>query len=127
MTGTGLVSAVVGLVLLFNIQLARIGTSELRPLNPFPPNPTSLEAGRQVYQQNCSVCHGAKGWGDGPLVAGLNPPPLDLTVHAPLHADGDLFRFIRDGVSGTAMAPWRGKLTDEEIWHVVNYIKALEK
>ncbi|WBL36151.1 cytochrome c [Tepidiforma flava] len=56
----------------------------------------------------------------------LNPYPLDLTVHVPQHPDGQLFRFIADGIPGTAMPAWKEQgLTDEEIWHLVNYLRTL--
>jgi copper transport protein len=122
--GLGIGAVLTGLFLLVTIQLTWPSTLEtLRPSNPFPPNPESLNIGRQRYQQDCQSCHGVTGLGDGPLGAGLKPPPLNLRVHVPLHAEGDVFRFIRDGVWGTAMQPWGQKLTDEEIWHIVNYLK----
>lgn len=122
--GSGLLSAMVGIVLLFSGLGGAATSEELR--NPFPPDPQSLAAGRQDYNENCMVCHGVTGRGDGPEAAQLDPPPLDLVLHVPLHADGDLFHFIQDGIPDTAMAGWGGKLTDEEIWHVINYIKTLE-
>ncbi|HEU0022819.1 MAG TPA: copper resistance protein CopC, partial [Dehalococcoidia bacterium] len=119
--GAGLLSAMVGIVLVFGALGGASTPESIR--NPFPSNAQSLESGQQVYAGNCQVCHGVGGQGDGPEAAGLDSPPLDLVVHVPLHPDGDLFHFIQDGISGTAMPAWRGKLTDAEIWHVVNYIK----
>ncbi len=40
--------------------------------------PTAVE-GAAVYADNCVLCHGATGKGDGPLVAGLDARPPDLT------------------------------------------------
>ena len=119
----GLAGFAVGVVLLFNSQLSE---PEGLVRNPFPPNTESLQTGQTVYGQNCQTCHGAGGRGDGPSAAGLQPPPANLIVHVPLHGDHDLFRFVTDGIPGTAMAPLGATLTDEEIWHVVNYIKTLE-
>ena len=121
----GLAGFVVGVVLLVNTQLGQPEQPELR--NPFPPNPESLQAGRLVYQQHCETCHGLAGHGDGPSAAGLKPPPANLVVHVPLHADGDLFGFIHDGIEGTAMVPLGETLTDDEIWHVVNHIRTFEE
>jgi copper transport protein len=124
--GSGLVSFLVGVGLVFNTQLA--GTGETDALtNPFPSTADSLATGRQVYQQNCQSCHGVDGRGDGPAAAGLAPPPADLLVHVPLHFDQAMFNFIKNGIPGTAMAPLGDKLTDEEIWHVINYIKTFEE
>ncbi|MDX5403659.1 MAG: cytochrome c [Rhodobacterales bacterium] len=35
--------------------------------------------GQIVYDQNCAICHGEGGRGDGLLAAQLDPPPPDLT------------------------------------------------
>ena len=56
----------------------------------------------------------------------MNPPPADLTVHVPLHPDRALFEFVRDGIPGTAMPALAATLSDEEIWHIINYIQTLE-
>ena len=123
--GSGTTAALAGLVLLFNAQVGGPG-SEGALRNPFPPEPQSLEAGQGVYVGNCLSCHGVTGKGNGPASAGLAPPPADLIVHVPLHSERELFQIIRDGVSGTAMAPQGGDLSDEEIWHTINYIRTLE-
>ena len=99
------------------------GDEQLR--NPFPPTPESLRAGEASYLQNCQTCHGAAGRGDGPAALGLTPPPADLVAHVPLRPERALFRFIHDGIPNTAMAPLGSRMTDDEIWHVVNYIKTL--
>ncbi|RME42286.1 MAG: hypothetical protein D6791_18120, partial [Chloroflexi bacterium] len=120
--GSGGVAVVAGLFLILNMQLGGAGP-QAAPRNPFPPNAASLEVGRQVYEQNCLSCHGATGRGDGPAGKALNPPPADLVVHVPLHPEVDLFRMINLGVPGTAMPPMEEKLTEDDIWHVINYIQ----
>ena len=67
-----------------------------------------------------------EGLGDGPASAGLNPPVADLVVHVPLHPDRALFDFIHDGIQGAAMPALGETLSDDEIWHLVNYIRTLE-
>ena len=121
----GVAGVAAGLMLLFNAQLGFGGGEVLR--NPYPPTPESLEAGAATYAQVCQTCHGAGGRGDGPAAVGLPPPPADLIIHVPLHGDADLFRFIRDGIPNTAMAPQGGVLAEAQIWHVVNYIRTLEE
>jgi mono/diheme cytochrome c family protein len=101
------------------------GTSEALERNPIPPTTESVAIGRQVYQAQCAACHGAQGRGDGPAAATLNPPPLDLTQHVGLHTDGELHRWISDGVPGTAMPAFRDRLTPDERWHLINYLRTL--
>ena len=121
----GIAGVAAGLLLLFNAQLG-IGGDEILQ-NPFPPTPESLESGSATYAQVCESCHGETGRGEGPAGVALDPPPADLVVHVPLHPEADLFRFIQDGIPGTGMAPLGDRLSEEEIWHVVNYIRTLEE
>ena len=92
--------------------------------NPVPPTADSVAAGQVVYERYCLTCHGVNGRGDGPGAAGLEPPPADLAVHVPLHGDADIFRFIANGIEGTSMVALADNLTDEEIWHAINFIRA---
>ena len=39
----------------------------------------SRDTGRAIFAENCASCHGPAARGDGPLAAGLNTPPADLT------------------------------------------------
>ncbi|MGD9892234.1 MAG: CopD family protein [Dehalococcoidia bacterium] len=86
-----------------------------------------LARGRELYEQNCIQCHGAGGRGDGPLAAGLRPPPLDLTVHVPLHSDQELENWIANGVPRTAMPAFGSQFSPEEIQAVINYIRELAR
>ncbi|MBR9844041.1 MAG: cytochrome c [Rhodobacteraceae bacterium] len=38
--------------------------------------------GAAIYEQNCAMCHGSDGRGDGEVAAGMSPAPADLTVLA---------------------------------------------
>ena len=120
----GVAGVAVGVLLLLNTQLGIGGGEVLR--NPFPPTPESLQAGAATYAQVCQACHGETGIGDGPAGTSLSPPPADLLVHVPLHGDADLFRFVRDGIPNTSMVSQGENLTEEQIWHVVNYVRTLE-
>ncbi len=121
--GIGTLAVIAGGALLF----ATLGSGEGLPeRNPIAPTQESVALGMGLYEQHCQLCHGVGGLGDGPGGVGLQPPPADLVVHVPLHPDRALFEFIRDGVPDTAMAPLGDKLSEDEIWHVINYIQTLE-
>jgi mono/diheme cytochrome c family protein len=100
---------------------------EAGPANPIPVSPASLAQGQTIYQDQCVPCHGPAGKGDGPLALTLNPRPADLTQHtAPgVHSDGQLYDWISDGIPGSAMPAFQTILSDDERWHVVNYIRTL--
>lgn len=95
--------------------------------NPVWPDRTSLLAGRALYDSQCASCHGQSPTfaGDGPQAAGLIPPPSDLRIHLPLHRDGELFALIAYGLPNTAMRPYREVLSEEDLWHLVNYLQAV--
>ncbi len=94
--------------------------------NPIPATPESIATGQQLFLANCAVCHGVSGRGDGPAAASLNWPQInmDLTAHLYQHTDGDLYWWIKKGRAGTPMPGFQGRLSDEEVWHLVNYLRA---
>ena len=94
--------------------------------NPVAADQNSISAGRALFMQNCASCHGQTGV--PPKNLKLDPYPLDLTVHVPQHPDGALYNFIAKGIVGTAMRSWttgQGKLTEQQVWHLVNYLRTL--
>ncbi len=93
--------------------------------NPVPDTPASIDAGRQLFQTNCAICHGARGLGDGPAAFTLSPRPVNLQLHIPQHAEGENHYWISEGVAGTGMPAWKDKLTDEQRWQILRYLGAL--
>lgn len=82
--------------------------------------------GNIIYETNCLVCHGERGKGDGPIGAALRPPPADLTgPQARGKPDKDLLIVIRDGRA--AMPAWKNRLHEQDIQHVLAYIRSLGK
>ena len=119
----GVLGVLVGGALVFNSLGSDMGATDR---NPIPPSSESVRGGLALYQTHCLLCHGETGLGDGPSAATMNPPPADLVVHVPLHPDRALFDFVRDGIPGTAMPALGDTLSDDEIWHIINYIQTLE-
>jgi len=111
-----------GLVLLFQTQPV---SSNL--VNPIPPNPQSIAAGKVLFTRRCVDCHGAGGKGDGPEGLTLNPHPADLTQHAVpgVHTDAQLFQFLTDGVPNSRMPSFKSKLSETDRWNLVNFIRTL--
>jgi copper transport protein len=95
--------------------------------NPVAAGPASIAGGRALYEANCLACHGPTGAGDGPLGLALNPRPADLRAHAVpgVHPDGQLYLWISDGLAGSSMPAFANTLSDEERWHLVNYLRSL--
>ena len=71
-----------------------------------------IEAGAQVYETNCSPCHGER----------LNNPGTSFDLKL-LHPD-ERERFNTSVMNGKGpMPPWRGALQDEELDQLWEYIR----
>ena len=83
-------------------------------------------AGAEVFKTNCAACHGDTGLGDGPAGATLDPAPKNLAELQAQAGDDYLFWRITTGKEGTSMVPWKGILTEEQIWQVVAFLRTLK-
>ncbi len=83
-------------------------------------------AGRGIYTQNCAVCHGLEGYGNGPNAISLEKKPPNFTrPYYKQYSDEMWFYRTSEGVVGTRMPRWAETLTEEQRWYVVAYLKTL--
>jgi mono/diheme cytochrome c family protein len=118
---------------------------EARVIHPSPPiEYTGMESsvdnseenvadGATVYFDKCIFCHGDQLDGKGAEASALNPPPAnfrDVGTIAQLQ-EAYLFWRIQKGAEGlpmesapwkSAMPPFEGVLTEDEIWKVIKYL-----
>ena len=98
---------------------------QLADVFPFPITRAILERGRERYNIYCSPCHDYTGSGNGLVVQrGFPPPPsyhIDRLVKAP---SGHFFDVMTNGF-GT-MYSYAARVTPEERWAIVAYIRALQ-
>ena len=94
--------------------------------NPIEATEASIAAGLQVYERYCVSCHAKDGKGSADLAKTLPAPPSDLTDKAWKYGgtDGELFTVIHAGTK-LGMEPFHNRLSDNRIWHVVNYLRTL--
>lgn len=109
------------------VTFAREATPGLALTNPYLPDETSLAAGKTLFEANCAICHGEQGRGNGPRASELSVQPPDFgSGHLDIHTDGDVFYWIQNGPSPTSPMPaFKAKLSDDDIWNVVNYVRRL--
>ena len=95
--------------------------------NPIKSSPESISAGKALWVQHCSSCHGKTGVGDGSKAAQLKTQPDDLTIaSAQSQSDGSLFYKVSEGRED--MPSFKKKLPDaEDIWNLVIYMRTLKK
>jgi mono/diheme cytochrome c family protein len=71
------------------------------------PTPDLIAKGRDLFQANCSSCHGDNGEGNGPAAITLNPKPRNFHSLAGWTNGSkisQLYKTLQDGVPGSAMA-----------------------
>lgn len=115
-------------------------TANGAPTNPVPVDETSIARGAELFNINCTQCHGVDGKGSGTVAAFLvKKKPADLTSGLiQSKSDGTLFLSISNGIfnpnntlfpdvkfSGQ-MPPMNDNLSVRERWDVVNYIRTLK-
>ena len=100
--------------------------------NPTPASEESIAKGKELYLErtkgNCIFCHGETGSGNTANLPKLRRKPADLTNKENMTAmtDGEIFWKISKGITGI-MPAGEKRMTEEERWHVVNYIRTLGK
>ncbi len=95
--------------------------------NPVTADAESVKAGKTLWTKHCQSCHGKTGVGDGTKAAQLDSEVGDLTTaDAQKQSDGSLFYKTLEGRD--EMPSFKKKIADEEeIWHLVNFMRSLKK
>ena len=95
--------------------------------NPVKPSAESHARGKKLYGYDCAMCHGKDGDGKGDMASDYKNV-TDFTDRSSLksRSDGELFYIIRNG-KGQDMPPEGDRAKDDDIWHLVNYIRSLGK
>jgi mono/diheme cytochrome c family protein len=110
------------------------------PTNPVPADETSIARGAELFNINCTACHGVDGKGNGTIAAFLvKKKPADLTnALVQSKSDGSLFLTITNGIFNSnnslfpdvkfsgQMPPLNENLTVRERWDVINYLRTLK-
>jgi len=102
--------------------------------NPVASTPESIVAGKRAFDANCAACHG--NLAQGAVKAGMTisiieeqhgKQPSDLTDDQWDHGstDGEIFTVVKRGLPPTMMAGYDGRISDRDIWSIVNYLRSL--
>lgn len=96
------------------------------PPNPLPASQEVLDLGKRKYVAQCGPCHGDTGAGDGKVGQVWVPPPPRLDIpRFKAMSDGQMYiRIVKGGAANGAIMPsYAKKLTAEERWAIVHYIR----
>jgi len=89
--------------------------------NPFAGDAPAIELGRVQFRMSCAGCHGLRATG------GRSGPDLTRSTVAAAGTDSELYSVISDGIPGTEMPAFSGRLQDEERWRLVSYLRSLSR
>ncbi|QYM78804.1 cytochrome c [Horticoccus luteus] len=93
--------------------------------SPVPFTRDLLLRGRDRFNIYCIVCHGEDGYGRGIVVRrGFPPPPSYHENRLRAAPDGHLFDVMTRGYG--AMLPYSDRLSPQDRWAIVGYIRALQ-
>ena len=111
-------------------NLSQIDRSYWLSGDPLPVKQNNLNRGKQIFLQRCVGCHGLEGDGKGPAASFMSPPPADFTDKDDACCGGDTgpgdfyYRILR-GWPGTAMENFGDRLSVNDIWRVVLFVKTI--
>ncbi len=85
--------------------------------NPFAADQKAADAGFGFFHIYCSACHGKHAQGG-------RAPDLTRGTFSNGDRDADLFRVISNGVAGTDMAAYQERLSPDNIWRIIAFIRS---
>jgi mono/diheme cytochrome c family protein len=92
---------------------------------PVPVTLDLVKQGQEAFNINCSECHGRDGYGEGMIVQRGFPEPPSLHSERLRNAPvGHFFQVITHGYG--VMYPFGSRITPEDRWAIISYIRALQ-
>ena len=92
--------------------------------DPVSKDPNAVALGLTHYRENCLPCHEVPGVDAAEFHEGMNPSPPDMDAQAVQHqSDAELFWVIKNGIRMTGMPAFGGNHNDEEIRHIVAFVR----
>ncbi|MBO1113515.1 c-type cytochrome [Bordetella petrii] len=88
-------------------------------------NPQQAIDGFQLFRAHCVQCHGAPGVAPEPFAMGLMPAPASLVDTARHWPAAEVYWVVRQGIKMTGMPAWQYRISDEDIWSVVAFMRVL--
>src|SRR6266540_2915246 len=111
-------------------NLSQIDRSYWLSGDPLPVTEENLLRGKEIFLERCVGCHGVNGDGKGPGAKFMSPSPADFTDKDDACCGGDTgpgdfyYRILR-GWPGTAMENFGERLSVDDIWRVVLFVKTI--
>lgn len=84
-----------------------------------------LNQGQEVFQTHCAECHGDNGEGDGFAADSLPIPIMPTDFTREILSEEAIMRILREGITGTSMAPWGDRLSEQEMAAASQFVRSL--
>ena len=92
--------------------------------NPTTADKENLSIGKTLYAKHCKSCHGKEGYGDGSKAAEVEGDLGDFSsAEFQKQTDGELF--YKSYFGRKDMPNYEKKMSDEDMWYVVHYLRTL--
>jgi mono/diheme cytochrome c family protein len=114
----------------FDLGVPGVGGPAIQGMsNPTDPmSAESLERGQEIYERFCIVCHGGDGVGANANIADKHPllPAYNVSgAQVEGYSDQYLSAMVRVGRG--LMPEYGSRITHFDRWHVVNYVRQLQR
>ena len=95
--------------------------------NPIATSEESVTAGRTIYGRFCRSCHGQRADGRGMAAPpGSRPANLIDAEWDYGSSDAEIFKVLKEGIPPKYdMDAWEGRISDDDMWNVINYLRDL--
>jgi mono/diheme cytochrome c family protein len=100
--------------------LAKVPASDHQRTNPYQAQPDAIAAGRNIFEEHCSKCHGENAEGR------KKRPSLRSQRVQQQATEGDLHWLLVNGSMKKGMPSW-AKLPDPQLWQLIAYLKSLHE
>jgi len=112
---------------LFQTKPWNVPADKAKVANAVKADAASIAAGKVLWGQHCSSCHGKAGLGDGTKAAQLETTPPDFSK-AVVQGESDGALFFKTSEGRGDMPSFKKKIPDQEdIWNLVNYMRTFKK
>ena len=92
--------------------------------NPEEASKENIALGKSLYAKHCKSCHGKEGYGDGPKAEEVDGALGDFSLDE-FQAQSDGALFYKSYVGRKDMPNYEKKMSQEDVWLVINYMRTL--
>jgi mono/diheme cytochrome c family protein len=104
------------------------GAANTAPGNVVAVQPQQSASGKELFAENCQICHKDDGTGGKVTIKGKNLKAENLTEDKFKKApDEKLASYIHDGVPDEGMPAFEDKLNDDQIRSIVAHVRTLQQ